>query len=216
MIRVLIADDHHLVRTSIAHLLDAESDICVVGEASNGEEATAEARRLTPDVVLMDLRMPGIGGLEATRRIIRALPDARVLILTAWLDDDAFAQRLLDAGAFGLLRKDGQHAEMVTAIRNAFHGRRYISPDVAQRLVLARRDAPDNPFQELTHREMQIAMMIINCHTVTDISDRLFLSPKTVYTYRSRLMSKLGIRSDAELIHLGLRHGLVEGFTTET
>ncbi len=213
MIRVLIADDHHLVRTSIAHLLNAEKGLRVVGEASNGEEAIAEARRLSPDVVLMDVRMPGIGGLEATRKIHRTLPDTRVLVLTAWLDE-TFAQRLLDAGAFGILSKDSQHAEMVAAIRDVFSGQRYVSSEVAQRLVLSRIDAPENPFHQLSQREMQVAVMIINCQKVADISDRLFLSPKTVNTYRYRIFEKLGVHSDVELTHLGLRHGLVEGFAS--
>ncbi|MGM0914553.1 MAG: response regulator [Pseudomonadota bacterium] len=213
MIKVLIADDHHLVRTSLAHLLNAEKDLRVIGEASNGEEAITQTRRLKPDVVLMDVRMPGIGGLEATRKITRTLPDARVLVLTAWLED-TFAQRLLDAGAWGLVSKDSQHDEMVRAIREVFHGQRYVSPDVAQRLVLSRIDAPENPFDELSSREMQVAMMIINCQKVADISDRLFLSPKTVNTYRYRVFEKLGVNSDVELTHLGLRHGLVEGFSS--
>jgi len=213
LIKVLIADDHHLVRTSLVHLLNAEKDLRVIGEASNGEEAITQTRRLKPDVVLMDVRMPGIGGLEATRKITRTLPDARVLILTAWLED-TFAQRLLDAGAWGLVSKDSKHDEMVGAIREVFHGQRYVSPDVAQRLVLSRIDAPENPFDELSSREMQVAMMIINCQKVADISDRLFLSPKTVNTYRYRVFEKLGVNSDVELTHLGLRHGLVEGFSS--
>ncbi|TDB05686.1 response regulator [Halomonas marinisediminis] len=213
MIKVLIADDHHLIRTSLAHLLNTERDLRVIGEAASGEEAIAQARRLKPDVVLMDIRMPGIGGLEATRKITRALPDTRVLVLTAWLED-SFAQRLLDAGARGLVSKGSQHEEMVGAIREVFQGQRYVSPDVAQRLVLSRIDSPENPFDELSSREMQVAMMIINCQKVADISDRLFLSTKTVNTYRYRIFEKLGVKSDVELTHLGLRHGLVEGFST--
>ncbi|MFO7647196.1 MULTISPECIES: response regulator [Halomonas] len=213
MIRVLIADDHHLVRTSIAHLLNAEADISVVGEAANGEDAIAETRRLEPDVVLMDIRMPGIGGLEATRKIHRTMPGTRVLVLTAWLEE-TFAQRLLDAGAYGFLGKGSQHDEMVTAIRGVFAGQRYVSPEIAQRLVLSRIDAPDNPFDQLSQREMQVAMMIVNCQKVADISDRLFLSPKTVNTYRYRIFDKLGVHTDVELTHLGLRHGLVEGFAS--
>ncbi|MBB3329250.1 two-component system invasion response regulator UvrY [Halomonas campaniensis] len=213
MIRVLIADDHHLVRTSIAHLLNAEADISVVGEAANGEDAIAETRRLEPDVVLMDIRMPGIGGLEATRKIHRTMPGIRVLVLTAWLEE-TFAQRLLDAGAYGFLGKGSQHDEMVTAIRGVFAGQRYVSPEIAQRLVLSRIDAPDNPFDQLSQREMQVAMMIVNCQKVADISDRLFLSPKTVNTYRYRIFDKLGVHTDVELTHLGLRHGLVEGFAS--
>lgn len=213
MIRVLVADDHHLVRTSIAHLLNAEAGIRVVGEAADGEAAVNEARQLQPDVVLMDIRMPGIGGLEATRKITRAMENVRVLVLTAFLED-TFAQRLLDAGAYGFISKGSQHEEMVAAIHSVFAGQRYISPEIAQRLVLARIDAQDNPFDELSQRELQVAIMIVNCQRVADISDRLFLSPKTVNTYRYRIFEKLGVNSDVELTHIGLRYGLVDGFVS--
>lgn len=213
MIRVLVADDHHLVRTSIAHLLNAEEDITVVGEVANGEAAVSETRQLKPDVVLMDIRMPGIGGIEATRKITRGMDEPRVLVLTAFLED-AFAQRLLDAGAFGFISKGSQHEEMVAAIRSVFAGQRYISPEIAQRLVLSRLDGQENPFDQLSHRELQVAIMVVNCQKVADISDRLFLSPKTVNTYRYRIFEKLDVNSDVELTHLGLRHGLVDGFAS--
>ncbi|MDN3557000.1 UvrY/SirA/GacA family response regulator transcription factor [Halomonas maura] len=212
MIRVLVADDHHLVRTSIAHLLNAEADISVVGEAADGEEAIQQARQLKPDIVLMDIRMPGIGGLEATRKIHRSTSDVRILVLTAFLEE-AFAQRLLEAGAHGFISKGCQQDEMVQAIRGVFAGQRYVSPEIAQRLVLSRIDSSDNPFDQLSQRELQVAMMIVNCQKVADIADRMFLSPKTVNTYRYRIFEKLGVHSDVELTHLGLRHGLVDGFS---
>ena len=213
MIRVLVADDHHLVRTSIAHLLNAEEDISVVGEAADGEDAISQARSLRPDVVLMDIRMPGIGGLEATRKITHGMDDIRVLVLTAFLEE-TFAQRLLEAGAHGFISKGSQHDEVVGAIRSVFAGQRYVSPEIAQRLVLSRIDAQENPFDHLSQRELQLAIMIVNCQKVADISDRLFLSPKTVNTYRYRIFEKLGVHSDVELTHLGLRHGLVDGYAS--
>ncbi|MDI5985391.1 UvrY/SirA/GacA family response regulator transcription factor [Halomonas sp. M4R5S39] len=213
MIRVLVADDHHLVRTSIAHLLNAEEDISVVGEAADGEDAITQVRTLRPDIVLMDIRMPGIGGLEATRKITRGMDETRVLVLTAFLEE-TFAQRLLEAGAHGFISKGSQHDEMVGAIRSVFAGQRYVSPEIAQRLVLSRIDSQDNPFDQLSQRELQVAMMIVNCQKVADISDRLFLSPKTVNTYRYRIFEKLGVHSDVELTHLGLRHGLVDGYAS--
>ena len=211
MIKVLIVDDHHLVRTSLAHLLANESDIAIVGEAANGEEAITQCRKLQPDVVLMDLRMPGIGGLEATRKIMRNHPDMRILALTGFIEEN-FAQRILEAGAGGFISKDTQVSDMVEAIRCVFAGQRYVSPDIAQRLVLSKFDTDENPFDQLSQRELQVAMMIVNCQRVAEISDRLFLSPKTVNTYRYRIFEKLGIHTDVELTHLGLKHGLVEGF----
>ncbi len=194
-------------------MLDAEEGITVVAEAADGEEAIAQARQHRPDIVLMDIRMPGIGGLEATRKIIKGMSDIRVLVLTAYLED-AFAQRLLDAGASGFISKGTELPEMVNAIRSVFAGQRYISPEMAQRLALSRISIQDNPFDQLSQRELQVAMMIVNCHKVSDISDRLFLSPKTVNTYRYRIFEKLGVHSDVELTHLGLRYGLVEGYQT--
>jgi len=213
VINVLIADDHHLVRTSIAHLLNQESDIHIVGEADDGESAVAQSRRLRPDVVLMDIRMPGIGGLEATRRLHRGMEDIRVLILTAHMEDNV-ARKMLEAGATGFLSKGAEPTEMIDAIRQVFHGNRYISQEIAQRLALSNFTHKDNPFAPLSHRELQIALMIVNCQRVQDISDRLHLSPKTVNTYRYRLFDKLRVGTDVELTHLALRHGLVEGFET--
>ena len=211
MINVLIADDHHLVRTSIAHLLNQESDIRIVGEVNDGESALSQCRKLRPDVVLMDIRMPGIGGLEATQRIHRGMEDIRVLILTAHMEDN-IARKMLAAGATGFLSKGAEPAEMIEAIRQVFDGHRYISQDIAQRLALSNFTHEDNPFAPLSHRELQIALMIVNCERVQDISDRLHLSPKTVNTYRYRLFDKLRVGTDVELTHLALRHGLVEGF----
>ena len=211
MINVLIADDHHLVRTSIAHLLNDECDIQIVGEVDDGESAVSKCRQLRPDIVLMDIRMPGIGGLEATRRIHRGMEDIKVLILTGHLEDNV-ARRMLEAGASGFLSKGTDAAEMVNAIREVFHGRRYISQEIAQRLAMLHFHTEDSPFTQLSHRELQIALMIVNCQRVQDISDRLHLSPKTVNTYRYRLFEKLQVATDVELTHLALRHGLVDGF----
>lgn len=214
MIRVLVADDHHLVRTSIVHLLNAEKDINVVGEAADGEEAIAQTRRLNPDVVVMDIRMPGIGGLEATRKIRRLTSDIRILVLTAFIEE-AFAQRLLEAGAHGFISKGSQHDEMVKAIRAVFAGQRFVSPEIAQRLVLSRIDHEENPFDQLSQRELQVAMMIVNAQRVADIADRMFLSPKTVNTYRYRIFDKLGVTSDVEMTHLAMRHQLLDDYVLD-
>ncbi|MFO7909775.1 UvrY/SirA/GacA family response regulator transcription factor [Vreelandella aquamarina] len=215
MINVLVADDHHLVRSSIALLLENEGDIHVVGEANDGESAVSQCRQLRPDVVLMDIRMPGIGGLEATRRIQRGLSDIRVLILTAHLDDN-IAKKMYEAGAAGFLSKGADPCEMTNALRQVFHGSRYISHEIAQRLALSNISEHETPFADLSHRELQIAIMIVNCQRVQEISDRLYLSPKTVNTYRYRLFEKLKVASDVELTHLALRHGLVEGYEAYT
>ena len=181
MISVLIADDHHLVRTSIAHLLNEESDIKIVGEVDDGESAVTQCRQLRPDIVLMDIRMPGIGGLEATRRIHRTMEDIKVLILTAHMEDSVL-RRMLEAGASGFLSKGADAVEMTDAIRQVFHGRRYVSQEIAQRLALSHFTNEDNPFSHLSQRELQIALMIVNCQRVQDISDRLHLRKRCINT----------------------------------
>ncbi|SHM42573.1 response regulator [Vreelandella subglaciescola] len=213
MINVLIADDHHLVRTSIAYLLSQECDIAIVGEAVDGESAVALCRQKRPDIVLMDIRMPGIGGLEATRRIQRGMADIKVLVLTAHIEDSV-ARHILDAGAAGFLSKGADHQEMIDALRHVFHGRRYVSKNIAQRLALANLSGQTGLFDQLSRRELQIALMIVNCQRVQEISDRLHLSAKTVNTYRYRLFDKLKVKTDVELTHLALHHGLVDGFET--
>lgn len=209
MIKVLVVDDHDLVRMGITRMLTDISGIKVVGEAASGEDAIRLSRELQPQVVLMDVKMPGIGGLEATRKLLRQDPDIRVLAVTV-CDEEPFPSRLLKAGAAGYLTKGAALDEMVKAIRAVASGQRYISPEIAQQLALKNLDdEKGSPFELLSEREMQITMMIVNCQKVQEISDRLFLSPKTVNSYRYRIFEKLGIDSDVELTLLAVRHGLL-------
>jgi len=183
----------------------------VVGEACTGEEALLKVRELQPDVVLMDVKMPGIGGLEATRKLMRSHPDIKVVAVTV-CEEDPFPTRLLQAGAAGYLTKGAALDEMVQAIRLVFAGQRYIDPQIAQQLALKSFQPQNNgsPFDLLSEREIQIALMIANCHKVQNISDKLCLSPKTVNTYRYRIFEKLSITSDVELALLAVRHGMVD------
>ncbi|APU30328.1 UvrY/SirA/GacA family response regulator transcription factor [Pseudomonas chengduensis] len=211
MIRVLVVDDHDLVRTGITRMLADIDGLQVVGEACTGEEALLKVRELKPDVVLMDVKMPGIGGLEATRKLMRSHPDIKVVAVTV-CEEDPFPTRLLQAGAAGYLTKGAALDEMVQAIRLVFAGQRYIDPQIAQQLAL-KSFQPQNsgsPFDLLSEREIQIALMIANCHKVQNISDKLCLSPKTVNTYRYRIFEKLSITSDVELALLAVRHGMVD------
>ncbi|AGZ35877.1 two-component system response regulator UvrY [Pseudomonas sp. SWI6] len=209
MIRVLVVDDHDLVRTGITRMLADIDGLQVVGEADSGESALKQVRELKPDVVLMDVKMPGIGGLEATRKLLRSHPDIKVVAVTV-CEEDPFPTRLMQAGAAGYLTKGAGLDEMVQAIRLAFAGQRYISPQIAQQLALKSFQPQGSPFDALSEREIQIALMIVGCQKVQIISDKLCLSPKTVNTYRYRIFEKLSVTSDVELTLLAVRHGMVD------
>ncbi len=209
MIKVLIVDDHELIRTGISRLLADFDKIKVVGEAESGEEAVAKARVLRPDVVLMDANMPGIGGLEATRRLIRFDPDIKVIAVTVH-NEEPYPTKFMQAGAAGYVTKGADIKEMVVAIRQVNSGKRYITPDIAQQMALkALNPGDESPFDTLSEREMQVMLMITQGQKVQGISDQLFLSPKTVNSYRYRLFEKLNIENDVELTHLAIRHGII-------
>lgn len=206
----MVADDHDLVRSGISRMLGDVQNIKVVAQAASGEEAVECYREFAPDVTLMDIRMPGIGGLEATRKICQINPHARIIAVTACADE-LFPAKLIEAGAMGYVTKSTDISEMVTAIRNVFTGKKYIDPDIAQQLALqAIEPESASPFQQLSQREMQIAMMIVHCEKVQTISEKLCLSPKTVNSYRYRMFDKLNISSDVELTHLAIRHELID------
>lgn len=210
MIKVLLVDDHELVRTGFRHILQGESGIEVVGETDSGEKAVKMATELKPDLVLMDVNMPGIGGIEATRKIRRHNPNTQVIAVTV-LSDAPFPEQLHDAGALGYLTKGCPAEEMFEAIRTVAGGRPFIAGEVSRKLTIARLTGtdPDSPFNQLSPREMQVLMMIIQGQKTQDISDSLCLSPKTVSTYRHRLFEKLDVETDVELTLMALRHGLV-------
>lgn len=210
MIRLLIVDDHDLVRAGLSRMLQDEEGLAIVGEACSGEDAVEMVKKHPIDVVLMDIRMPGIGGLEAMRRIHRHDDSVRVIAVTA-CEDDPFPSRLMRAGASAFLTKGAGLKEMLQAIRLVAVGQRYISPEIAQKMALRPYDEEiEDPFEQLSEREMQISMMIVGCQKVQDISDKLCLSPKTVNTYRYRIFEKLRVTSDVELTLLAIRHGLID------
>ncbi len=211
MIRVLVVDDHQLVRGGVCSILAQAEDMEVVGEAESGEEALAKAEELSPDVVLMDLKMPGIGGIEATRTIRRRFPRVEVVAVTA-LSDDPFPAQLHDAGAVGFVSKGCPADELTEAVRSAVRHQPFVSRDVAQRMALSQlsADGSESPVERLSSRELQVMLMITKGVGNQEISDRLCLSPKTISTYRHRLYEKLGVTNDVELTHFALRHGVVE------
>lgn len=213
LINVFLVDDHELVRTGIRRIIEDVRGMNVAGEAESGEDAVKWCRANHADVVLMDMNMPGIGGLESTKKILRFNPDVKIIVLTVHTENP-FPTKVMQAGAAGYLTKGAGPDEMVNAIRIVNSGQRYISPDIAQQMALSQfASASENPFAELSERELQIMMMITKGQKVTDISEQLSLSPKTVNSYRYRLFNKLGINGDVELTHLAIRHGMLD---TET
>lgn len=212
MITVLVADDHDLVRFGIVCMLAELPKIDVVGQAASGEEAVQLAKQLKPQVVLMDLHMPGIGGLLATRKLKAFDPNIKVIALTAQVEDP-FPAKLLKAGASGFVTKNASIEQMVEAIRKVAAGQRYICPEVAQAMALKPfgNEADASPFGQLTERELQISMMIAESIKAPTIAKQLSISPKTVHSLRYRIFDKLDISGDVELTLLAVRHNLISG-----
>lgn len=214
MIRVLLVDDQELIRTGFRLVLEAEDDIEVIGEAGDGAQAITEAVRLRPDVVLMDVRMPQLDGIEATARLTRELPDTGVLVLTTF-DLDQYAFGALEAGASGFLLKDARRDELVSAIRAVAHGDAALAPRVTKELirrlgpVAAERSSATSLTAELTERERDVFVAIGRGLTNAEIAQELFLSESTVKTHVGRILAKLGARDRVQAVILAHRHGII-------
>jgi len=206
----MLVDDHELVRAGIKRLLDDAKNIKVVSEADCGETAIENVRNQSIDVVLMDVNMPGIGGLEATRKLIQIEPGIKVIVVTVHAGEP-FPTRLLEAGAEGYLTKDCGQEEIINAIYAVNKGDRYIGNNIAQKIALSMMPgANKSPFDSLSQREMQVMLMITQGQNSQEISDGLCLSPKTISTYRHRLFEKLNVDNDVELTRLAILHGMIE------
>ena len=213
-VRVLIADDQELVRTGFRMILKAEPDIDVVGEAADGAEAVELARRLRADVVLMDIRMPVVDGLEATRRLVAASGDTRVLILTTF-DLNEYVYEALRAGASGFLLKDAPAAQLVTAVRVVASGEALFAPSITRRLIaeFARRPPLNNKperMQELTPRELEVLRLVARGLSNAEIANELFVSDATVKTHVARILMKLDLRDRVQAVVAAYESGLVQ------
>jgi two-component system invasion response regulator UvrY len=212
LVKILVVDDHDLVRMGISRMLSDVDGYQVVGEAKSGEEAITQARQLKPDVILMDVKMPGIGGLEATRKILATSPQIKVVAVTA-CDDDLHPTRLMQAGAVGYVTKGADFAEITDAINKVMRGDLYMSNSIAQQLALKNfggGKGEESPFEKLSQRELQTAMLIANGQKVNDIAAAFSVSPKTVNSYRYRIFEKLNINSDVELTLLAVKHNFLD------
>jgi two-component system response regulator NreC len=211
LIRVLIADDHTIVRSGVNLLLSSEPDIQVVGEATDGISAVELAQRFKPDVVLMDIGMPELDGFEATRRIRERVPEAKVLVLTMHRSDEYLFQ-MLEAGAQGYVLKGAETGELINAVRTVARGEVFLYPSMARRLVQqflrqAGADPPQRP--RLTPREKQILDLVAEGYSNKEIAERLVVSPSTVHSHRTNLMQKLGLSTRHELVQYARRQGLI-------
>lgn len=215
MINILLTDDHALVRTGIKRLLEDSKQVKIIGEAESGEASLQMAQSLKPDVILMDVNMPGIGGVEASRRILQRNPAQKIIILTIHTEQ-TFPKRLLEIGAKGYLTKECDIDEMISAIKLVYNGGSYIEPRIAQQLALSLLPGnEENPVDRLSRREFQVMLMISHGQSNNEISEKLCLSPKTVSTYRSRLLEKLGAHNEVDLVKIAVEQGMVEFATTE-
>ncbi len=209
MIRVLLVDDHAVVRTGFRLLLESAASVSVVGEADTGETGYQRYLELAPDVVVMDVAMPGMGGIEALRRIRSHHPQARVLALSAH-DDPVHARRALREGAFGFLSKRSAPETLLEAITSVAAGKRYIDPGVAQRLALTDLEGAASPTERLSEREFEVFIRLARGETVQRIAEDLRLAPSTIGTHLYNVKQKLGVANQSELTLLAIRYGLIE------
>lgn len=216
-IKILVVDDHDLMRMGLVRIMAEEEGFEIVGEADCGEKAITMARELQPDVVLMDVKMPGIGGVEATRRLVALNENLKVLAVTS-CEDELYPSRLIQAGAAAYLTKRTQPSEVVKAVRMVVEGKPYVSQEIAQQLALKNvgwQAAPGSPFEQLSERELQIALKVVRGEKPIAIAEQLNISPKTINSYRYRIFEKLNIATDVELVHSAIKHKVFDVDTLE-
>lgn len=214
MVRVLLVDDHALVRAGIRAILEGESDVEIVGEGEDGESALRLARGLKPDVLICDLHLPGLSGLEVPERLRQSMPDLKVMIVTVQ-EEGPLPRRLLDAGAHAYVVKACERKEFIHGLRQVLLGRKYLSANIAQRLALEAVNAPkgESPFDSLTARELEITRMFCLGRRAVDIAESLSLSPKTIATHKTRLFAKLGVSDLVSLSRMARAYGLFDPHT---
>ncbi len=210
-IKVLLVDDHAILRAGLRSLLETYDDIEVVGEASNGEEAIQKVRELNPDVIVMDVMMPRMNGLIATRYILEENPDARILMLTQYGNKE-YVLPLLEAGAGGYVLKQAADTDFVRGIRAVYEGNSYLYPPIAKLVLeaLMAGEDPSDPERRLTPREREVLVLVAQGYTNSEIADILHISPKTVDVHRTRMMNKLDLHNVAEIVRYAIRRQLID------
>jgi DNA-binding NarL/FixJ family response regulator len=204
-----LADDHAVVRHGFRRILDAQDDMEVVGEVSNGRDAVEQSAALQPDVVIMDVTMPELNGIEATRRIAEQVPRARILALSRHRDS-VYVREILRAGARGYLLKDSSEADLISAVRSVAHGEGYLSPAVSEAVLSDYRKHVTNPVDLLTSREREVLQLVAEGKTNKEIANSLNLSVYTVEAHRGKIMEKLNLHSASEMVRFAIRNGLID------
>ncbi|MTI63439.1 response regulator transcription factor [Methylophaga sp.] len=208
LIRVMLTDDHAVVRSGLGRLLEQNEGIRIVGEAESGEQAYQTFPEINPDVLVMDMSMPGMGGLEAMRRILNRWPQARVIMFSMH-ENATFAIQSMTSGALGYVAKSGHAEDLVKAVREVAQGRSFLSSDMAQKVALQSLTGGDNPAQKLTSREFEVFRLLAEGKLVEDIALSLNIGHKTVANYQTSLKQKLGINSPVDLVRLALKYGVI-------
>lgn len=212
MPNILLADDHNIVRQGLRALLQSEPLFHLVGEASDGIEAVRLAERLKPDVLITDVMMPGLNGLEVTRQVTKSLPNTRVIILSMYTND-AYVFEAFKNGALGYVLKDSEASDLIQAVREVITGQRYLSPPLSERAlelyIRKVESVPEDPYELLTTREREVLQLVAEGRTSTEIANRLFISPRTAEGHRANLMRKLGLQNNADLIRFALKRGIL-------
>ena len=212
MVQILIIDDQALVRTGLRHILDQSSEISEIREAKSGEAALSHCRRFRPDIILLSINLPGLTGFEITRKLLRTQPAARIIILAVHAKPP-FPSRMMGVGASGYLTRDCEAEELLQAIKVVSSGQRCIGNEAAKQLALSMLSGSgkDSPFEDLSAREMEVMLKITDGRRIPDIATLMSLSPKTVSTYKYRILGKLGARSEVEMVRMAMRYGLLDG-----
>lgn len=210
LIRVLLTDDHAIVRSGLRRLLEQHNDFCVVAEAENGEQAYQLFGEVMPDIVVMDMSMPGIGGLEALRRIISRHSDAKIIMFSMH-ENITFATQAMSAGAMGYVTKSGKADDLVSAIRAGADGKRYLSSVIAHNIALQSMTGGDNPLQVLTTREFEVFSLLAEGKSTDEVATVLSIGQKTVANYQCSLKQKLNVSNPVELVRLAIKYGVIEG-----
>jgi DNA-binding NarL/FixJ family response regulator len=214
---LVLADDHRIVRQGLRALLATEPDFRLVGEAADGLEAVRLVERLRPDVLILDLFLPGLSGLEVARRVHQRLPHTRIVILSMY-DNEAYVVEALRAGAAAYVLKVSGAEELMRAVREAAAGRQFLSPPISEHALQSYRDktaSPADPFESLTDREREVLQLTAEGHSGNAVAERLFISPRTVESHRTNLMRKLGLRNQKELVRYAAQRGLLPPLDSE-